>query len=95
MDRIRGQQVESVYEVRQFDFDRQFVSTVSFSLKPNDTVRLSCYFDTTDATEPVREGLSARDEMCLVVLAYVTPVKLEALTNIYSVPVHSGVMADE
>ena len=42
VDRIRGDQVETIYSLRKWDFDRQFASAVHYKLRPNDSLRVSC-----------------------------------------------------
>ena len=48
LDRIRNGNIKTIFEIKQWDFDRQFAYPVYYTLKQNDTLRLSCIYDSHD-----------------------------------------------
>jgi len=54
-----------------FDWQQFYFYDRPVYVFPNDTIRITCGFDTTSRTQPVRWGEGTQDEMCLAGL-YVT-----------------------
>ena len=48
-----------------FDWQQMYFYTAPFYLYPDETLRLSCAFDTTGDFDEVRWGEGTEDEMCL------------------------------
>ncbi|MCB9677729.1 MAG: hypothetical protein H6737_21665 [Alphaproteobacteria bacterium] len=64
---------ECVVEVPAWDYGWQFAYFYETPIRidPDDLYELTCWFDTSDATEPIYGGWGTQNEMCLTVM-YVT-----------------------
>ncbi|MBI3072240.1 MAG: monooxygenase [Deltaproteobacteria bacterium] len=73
VERVRAGVTACVIDVPRWDFDWQLFYFYSqpIRMESGDVLRLTCTFDTSSRTEPVRWGEGTEDEMCFT-SAYVT-----------------------
>ena len=96
VDRIRlgaggkNNEIVTIFELNHWDFDRQFAHRVNYHINKNDTLRVHCFYDTTDTDQDTYFGWKTTDEMCHVYFGY-TP-KINNLTTALSIPIHSGML---
>lgn len=66
----KGQEESCLIDVNDWDYGWQFLYFYDrpFRVAPQDVVKLSCTFDTSDATAPVTAGWGTQNEMCLAVV---------------------------
>ena len=98
VDRIRygdgkngkNNEIVTIFELNHWDFDRQFAHRINYHLNKNDTLRIHCFYDTSDITTDTYFGWKTIDEMCQVYIGY-TP-KMKNLSTSLSKPVHTGIL---
>ena len=65
---IRGGEVMHRASVDYFDFAQSGIFEVqqdTFTIKPGDSIRTSCSFNTTSSKKSIEYGFGSQDEMCL------------------------------
>ena len=91
LERIRyPNKVEEIFKIKQWDFDRQFVYHVDYTLKKNDTLRVKCIFNSMNKDNITYEGEQSNDEMCRIYLGVVEGI--DDLSVVYSKPVYGNNM---
>ena len=60
-----GKEIAPLSTLRDFEYGYQFSKTLdNIQLFPGDQLITSCYYDTSNDTEPVPGGLASKEEMC-------------------------------
>ena len=86
VDRIRKpNSVQTVFEIKKWDFDRQFAYPVHYTLFRGDTLRVTCTYDSSNTNNETVYGENSWNEMCQVYVGYVN--KIEDFNMVYSPPV--------
>mmetsp|Transcript_19095 Transcript_19095/g.29918 ORF Transcript_19095/g.29918 Transcript_19095/m.29918 type:complete len:354 (+) Transcript_19095:825-1886(+) len=65
-----GKEIEPFSQMDYYDFNYQRLVPTSKKIYPTDTLKLTCRYDTTKATDTVEAGEGSGDEMCLFFLSY-------------------------
>lgn len=76
---IRDGEVMRRASVDYFDFDQAGLHEVqqgTFTIKPGDSIRTSCSFNTTSSKEAIEYGYGSQDEMCVSYMHYYPKQKL-------------------
>eukprot|EP01084_Bolivina_argentea_P072062 130883_1 len=71
IDRIRGNEVMTIFDTKQYDYSRQFAVWIFKYIHRNDTIRIHCFMDTTNRNNITTGGAFAKDEMCSFFFGYV------------------------
>ena len=86
VDRIRKPNlVQTIFEIKKWDFDRQFAYPVHYTLFPGDTLRVVCVYDSSNMENETVYGENTWNEMCQVYIGYVN--KIDDFNMVYSQPV--------
>ena len=70
-----GEPERCAADVQHWDFhwQRQYFYAKPMTIKPDTTIRVTCDYDTSSVTQPVKPGWGTRNEMCLAALFVTVP----------------------
>jgi hypothetical protein len=70
-----GASAQCAAKVERWDFDwqRMYFYASPLTIKPDTELSVTCDYDTSSKTEPVKPGWGTRNEMCLATLMFSLP----------------------